>query len=191
MANLDGTPDTPIQLYKPWGEKRYPAGASTLPTTYRYTGQRAETGLGPSGGEGLLFFGSRWYDNQLGRFTSPDTLIPDQQNVQSWDRFAYSFNNPINYVDPSGHTPWYISGWKDEYLQTQEGNTCAPTSLAVGLSILMGGKVTLGEIRPFFGTSTYLGRGITPEEQAFVADKFDPRVSATFSQGSRADLLDN
>ena len=64
VANRDGSFHSE-QLYKPWGGKRYPAGAPTLPTTIRYTGQRAETRLGPSGGEGLYYYGARHYDPYL------------------------------------------------------------------------------------------------------------------------------
>jgi RHS repeat-associated protein len=49
-----------------------------------------------------------WYiiciDPYLGRFSSPDSIIPEQsQGTQAWDRFAYSNNNPVRYTDPSGH----------------------------------------------------------------------------------------
>ena len=102
-ANSDGTPLTNgEQRYKPWGEKRFPTGDSALPTTYRFTGQRQEKLLG--GAEGLYFYGARWYDPALGRFVSPDTVIPVQsQGVQAWDRYAYVNNNPIRYNDPTGH----------------------------------------------------------------------------------------
>src|SRR5262249_14627109 len=54
---------------------------------------------------GLYFYGARWYDDSLGRFNQPDTIIPEQsQGVQAWDRFAYSNNNPVFYTDPSGHS---------------------------------------------------------------------------------------
>jgi hypothetical protein len=43
-AYYDGTAYTNgWQLYKPWGEKRYPSGDSAIPTTYRYTGQRQDS----------------------------------------------------------------------------------------------------------------------------------------------------
>jgi RHS repeat-associated protein len=101
-ANPNGTLYTGSeQRYKAWGEKRFPAGSSTAPTTYRYTGQRQEKDLG--GADGLYFYQSRWYDPQLGRFLSADTLIPDPGDPVSYDRYAYSRNNPVRYTDPSGH----------------------------------------------------------------------------------------
>jgi RHS repeat-associated protein len=96
-ANYDGSTG-PRQGYKAWGEKRFPTGTSPLPTTFRYTGQRESETFG------LYFYGARWYDSSLGRFTSPDTVIPEtSQGVQAWDRYAYTNNNPMKYNDPSGH----------------------------------------------------------------------------------------
>jgi RHS repeat-associated protein len=80
--------------YYPWGGTRYTYG--TTPTSYRYTGQReAEVGL--------YYYGARFYDPQLGRFVSSDTIIPQQQGSQAWDRYAGMNNNPLRYTDPSGH----------------------------------------------------------------------------------------
>ena len=58
---------------------------------------------------GLYFYNARWYDSALGRFTSPDSIIPvASQGVQAWDRMAYANNNPIVHNDPSGHCPLCI-----------------------------------------------------------------------------------
>jgi RHS repeat-associated protein len=81
-------------VYSAWGETRYSFGAT--PTDRLYTGQyEAEAGL--------YFYNARWYDNYLNHFVQPDTIIPDPSNPQSWNRYAYVNNNPINYNDPSGH----------------------------------------------------------------------------------------
>ncbi len=39
----------------------------------------------------------------INRFLQPDSIIPDQTNPQSWNRFAYVENDPINYADASGN----------------------------------------------------------------------------------------
>lgn len=36
--------------------------------------------------------------------------MPNPATPQSWNRFSYTFNNPINYTDPSGHDPWWCTG---------------------------------------------------------------------------------
>jgi RHS repeat-associated protein len=93
-ANSSGTKTAELR-YKAWGETRYTSG--TTLTTFKYTGQREESSFG------LYYYGARWYDSALGRFTSPDTVIPSTGNPQDWDRYSYVRNNPVNYKDPSGH----------------------------------------------------------------------------------------
>ena len=83
--------------YMPWGTTRYTYGSS--PTTFQYTGQRIESSLG------LLFYNARWYDSALGRFIQADTIVPGAGNPQAFDRYAYSYNNPVKYIDPIGHWP--------------------------------------------------------------------------------------
>jgi RHS repeat-associated protein len=59
------------------------------------TGQREEAGLG------LYDYGARWYDPRLRRFIQP--IVPNPRDAQSFDRYAYVNNNPLKYVDPTGH----------------------------------------------------------------------------------------
>jgi hypothetical protein len=42
----------------------------------------------------------------LGRFVSPDSIIPQPGSPQAWDRYSYVNNSPVNYTDPSGPL-WY------------------------------------------------------------------------------------
>jgi RHS repeat-associated protein len=85
--------------YKAWGETRYISG--TTPTKYQYTGQYSY-----AADFGLHFYNARWYDSSLSRFTQADTIVPlETQGVQAWDRYIYGGNNPVRYLDPSGHVP--------------------------------------------------------------------------------------
>jgi RHS repeat-associated protein len=93
--------------YKPWGEVRYTTEDLTLPTRYTFTGQYSyisdsATDLAASASFGLMFYNARWYDPALGRFAQADTVVPG--GVQGLDRYSYTANNPVNYVDPSGHS---------------------------------------------------------------------------------------
>jgi RHS repeat-associated protein len=91
--------------YKPWGETRYTWTDTTLNTSpsytlpqYTFTGQYSDSYIN------LLWYGSREYDPAIGRFISPDTIVPTTtQGVQAWDRYAYVNNDPINATDPTGH----------------------------------------------------------------------------------------
>jgi RHS repeat-associated protein len=75
---------------------------------------------------GLDYFGARYYGSTQGRFTSPDEFKggphalwvlgsgdPEKQalvyaditNPQSLNKYQYTFNNPLRYVDPDGQAP--------------------------------------------------------------------------------------
>ena len=76
-------------------------------TDLLYTGQKLEEELG------LYYYVARWYDPYLNRFLSPDTIIPDPESLKSYDRYAYAYNNPLKFSDPSGHygcTPGFDGG---------------------------------------------------------------------------------
>jgi RHS repeat-associated protein len=81
--------------YKPYGEIRYTDGIS--PTNRQFTGQYADGNLN------LVQMGARWYSPAVGRWLSPDTVVPDPTSPQSLNRFAYVRNSPLNRIDPTGH----------------------------------------------------------------------------------------
>jgi RHS repeat-associated protein len=82
--------------YLPYGQERWTD--VNVPTDKGYTGQRNETGFG------LMDYNARYYSPALGRFLSPDTLIPDLKDANALDRYAYANNHPIMYNDPTGHS---------------------------------------------------------------------------------------
>ncbi|HXM49911.1 MAG TPA: RHS repeat-associated core domain-containing protein [Pyrinomonadaceae bacterium] len=57
---------------------------------------------------GLDYSQYRYYSSTQGRFTSPDPLLASAKfsDPQSWNRYTYCGNNPLNYVDPTG-LDWY------------------------------------------------------------------------------------
>ena len=54
----------------------------------------------------MYFYNARYYNPVLGRFISPDALVPQPGNPQSFNRYSYVTNNPATLVDPSGHGIW-------------------------------------------------------------------------------------
>ena len=59
---------------------------------------------------GLYFLNARYYNPQWRRFISPDdTAYIDPENPNGLNLYAYCYNDPVNYSDPSGHIPWLIS----------------------------------------------------------------------------------
>jgi RHS repeat-associated protein len=89
-----GTPISEVR-YLPYGEERWTSGAT--PTDFTFTGQRNEAGFG------LMDYNARYYNPRLGRFVSPDTIIPDLSSSQDWNRYSYVRGNPLVYIDPTGH----------------------------------------------------------------------------------------
>jgi RHS repeat-associated protein len=82
--------------FYPYGETRFTTG--TMYTDQLFTGQREMTGLG------IYHYGARFYSPKLGRFLSPDTIIPGTGNPQAFNRYSYVLGNPLKYIDPSGHS---------------------------------------------------------------------------------------
>ncbi len=76
------------EVLRPWGK---PADIA------RFAGHRIDTNTS------LINMGARWYDPTLGRFISPDNIIPDLTNPQTLNPYSYAQNNPTSRVDPSGH----------------------------------------------------------------------------------------
>lgn len=57
---------------------------------------------------GLSYFGARYYDATLGRFMGMDPVGFDEDNIHSFNRYAYGNNNPYKYVDPDGNAAQLI-----------------------------------------------------------------------------------
>jgi RHS repeat-associated protein len=81
--------------YLPYGEERWSSGAT--PTDFTFTGQRNEAGFG------LMDYNARYYSARLGRFVSPDTIVPEPWHSGAFNRYTYVNNNPVRFSDPTGH----------------------------------------------------------------------------------------
>jgi RHS repeat-associated protein len=56
---------------------------------------------------GLDYFGARYYGSTQGRFTGvdPSRKSISGRNPQSWNRYSYTYNNPLVLVDDNGKWP--------------------------------------------------------------------------------------
>ncbi|MCX2795992.1 hypothetical protein OQJ62_13785 [Microbulbifer thermotolerans] len=66
------------------------------------TTRRGYTGHEHLDRAGLIHMNGRIYDPTLGRFLSPDPIVQAPTYSQSWNRYTYAFNSPMNFTDPSG-----------------------------------------------------------------------------------------
>jgi RHS repeat-associated protein len=110
------------QEFDPWGNV---ISGNVSVTSRNFTGQHLD-------GTGLLFYNARYYDPNLGRFLSADTIVPGTDPLTVWpsdstatpmwgkggkangpnnpqelNRYSYVNNNPVRYTDPTGH--WFES----------------------------------------------------------------------------------
>lgn len=86
--------------YDTWGRLVSVTGSNTTLgnlNPYRYRGYRYDTETG------LYYLQSRYYDPEIGRFISADSI--EDTGSQPWgkNRFAYCDNNPVMRSDPSGY----------------------------------------------------------------------------------------
>ncbi|MBD3646356.1 MAG: RHS repeat-associated core domain-containing protein [Pseudomonadales bacterium] len=53
---------------------------------------------------GIVHMNGRIYDPVIGRFLSADPIVQAPLYSQSYNRYAYTFNSPLSFVDPSGYS---------------------------------------------------------------------------------------
>ncbi len=88
-------------VYKPFGEVYTNANNSGDDDSYRYGFGGKET----DSGTGLMYFGGRYYDSDVGRFITADiaAIGSDGYRAAQLNRYAFNQNDPINMADPSGN----------------------------------------------------------------------------------------
>ena len=84
------------RTYDSFGRKTGEAGA--LPSVLR----RGFGGHDDDTDSGLVYMRGRFYSPEIRRFLSADPFVQDLGNTADWNRFAYTRNNPVNRVDPTG-----------------------------------------------------------------------------------------
>ena len=72
-------------------------GGTGIDNEICYTGQIYDQS------SGLYYYNARFYDSENARFLTQDTYRGDATQPDTLHLYAYCANNPINYVDPTGH----------------------------------------------------------------------------------------
>ncbi|WP_028592988.1 RHS repeat-associated core domain-containing protein [Paenibacillus assamensis] len=76
----------------------------TVPNILKYSGEYWDKTTG------LQYLRARWYDPSMGRFISEDTYEGELNSPLSLNLYTYVENNPLKFIDPSGHKAWLIHG---------------------------------------------------------------------------------
>ena len=101
------------------------------------------------------------YDPIIGLFVTADIVVQDYANPQTLNRYAYCGNNPLAYVDPSGH----LFGIDDLTIGILIGGiikgAVIGAVLGAGISAATGGDIAMGALTGaisgafFGGVGTY------------------------------------
>jgi RHS repeat-associated protein len=170
--------------YLPYGGTAYESG--THDEDYKFNGKELDA-------TGLYNYGARFYDPDLGRFITADTVTPGGGfDPQGLNRYSYCRNNPVKYVDPTGHT-WEYKSSSGGRLYTISGGVSytfgnyAPadawySGLEANLSV--GGK-KLGELLAKYQLQNISGG------ELFTTKDQDFQLKYTYSIETKASPKDN
>jgi RHS repeat-associated protein len=102
--------------YEPFGKRRQAAGPQDPNNTLSDPmGQRGFTNHEHLDELNLIHMNGRVYDPMTARFMSADPYIQAPMNSQSYNRYSYGFNSPLNGTDPTGY------GWISNFVRNPVG----------------------------------------------------------------------
>ena len=143
IAIVDSTGDVVVQYwYDAWGNHKVVDADGDEITDqnnignlnpFRYRGYYYDTETG------LYFLQTRYYDPEVGRFLNRDSVeYADPETINGLNLYAYCLNNPVEYVDPDGHSVLAFLA------AAIVGFTVSFASSAVTQAIFNGGQVNWG-----------------------------------------------
>ena len=81
--------------YKPFGQSLNEVSEDGV-NNYQYNAKEKDD-------SGLFYYGARYYDADLGRFVTADTIGGNIKTPQTLNRYVYTLNNPLKFIDPTGN----------------------------------------------------------------------------------------
>ncbi len=148
------------ETYRPFGSqvRQFPVDNDLW-----YTGKPHNAALG------LSYFGARWYDPDIGRFTGVDPVDGVEESPEHlFNRYAYANNNPYRYVDPDGELPVIalIFVAVDFYQNYQDTGNIAEASLATLAGVANPFKKVATTARALKSVTKSVKPAISPQKQA-------------------------
>ncbi|MGG1305238.1 RHS repeat-associated core domain-containing protein, partial [Brevibacillus agri] len=108
--------------YDIWGNLIADKVKETMTNPFAYAGEMYDKE------SGFYYLRARYYDPKMGRFVSEDTVKGQVDNPLTLNRYTYTHNNPVRYIDPTGHDAWLVHGtfsdnstWKDDFVTYFKG----------------------------------------------------------------------
>ena len=88
-------------VYYPFGEEATAFNQDTIRA--KFTGHERDLGNPGGSGDDLDYMHARFCSPLTGRFFGFDLGKVTIEQPQSWNRYAYTLNNPLHYINPDGH----------------------------------------------------------------------------------------
>jgi RHS repeat-associated protein len=117
---VDGTGEVTLAKdYEPYGEVLSASGDGE--TSYAFTGEMQDS-------SGLIHLRACYYQPSIGRFQTRDTWAGDFNQPMSYNKWLYSYSNPVVYIDSTGFAPQCgngsnnsrnLTGWLVREMATQ------------------------------------------------------------------------
>ncbi len=99
--------------YYPFGEIREGGNEK-----YSFTGKEKDKQTN------FYYFEARYYNPEFKHFTQADTVSLNLYDPQDLNRYTYVRNNPLKFIDPTGHETWLSQKWNQ--LKDWARNTFGP-----------------------------------------------------------------
>ena len=114
VTNLTDDTGSPVASYHldAWGNFRFPSELLASKNRFAFTGYLWDQ-------ETSLFFAkARFYDPEVGRFTSQDSFLGQVDDPPSLHRYFYANANPGRFIDPTGHSARDAWEWTKGFFGT-------------------------------------------------------------------------
>ena len=114
-----------MRTFSPFGETLAESGSSG--SVYGYTGQQHDASTD------LIYLRARYYNPSLKVFTAKDPWSGTSRRPVTLHGYAYTYNSPSNFSDPSGFDAWWceddVVGFNASFSDEKKQATCQATHL--------------------------------------------------------------